>query len=318
MLTFLRAFRAAAFRPSMHHLRGVRMEKVSGSEVTCGSGRPITGKRMFSNDSGCHVSGESFQYDEDYHSLLHDTEARFKQLLDSPTRYQQIEKREDRSDIPQSVIESLCLGKYISNYRHALLLRDPKELVIFRHFLTCAQPKTIIELGTFTGSSAVWFADTAALLDLECHVYSVDVDQSLISEEIKRIKPDKVTFIHGDRNKIEDARMLPSTLLQTLPHPWLVIEDDHEDLFVGLKYLNKFMIKGDYLVAENSDPRMPRRAGLHVLYDKDEVVPLGDCNLELLRKFLKEYGCDYRVDTFYTDLYGYNCTSHWHGFLRKI
>ena len=78
------------------------------------------------------------------------------------------------------------------------------------------------------------------------------------------------------------------------------------------------MIEGDYLVAENNDPRMPRRAGLHVLYDKDEVVPLGVCNLELLRKFLMEHGRDYLVDTFYTDLYGYNCTSHWHGFLCKM
>ena len=64
-------------------------------------------------------------------------------------------------------------------------------------------------------------------------MYSIDVDQSLISEKIKGIKPEKVTFIQGDRSKIEDECVLPSTLLQTLPHPWLVIEDDHEDLFVA-------------------------------------------------------------------------------------
>ena len=43
------------------------------------------------------------------------------------------------------------------------------------------------------------------LYDLNCHVYSTDVDHSLINEEIKKVKPEKVTFIQGDRNKVEDV-----------------------------------------------------------------------------------------------------------------
>ena len=166
------------------------------------------------------------------------------------------------------------------------------------------------------GSSAVWFADTAALLDLDCHVYSTDVDHSLISEEIKTVKPEKVTFIQGDRNKIEDV--FSSALLQKLPHPWLVVEDNPADLFVGFKYLNEYMSTGDYLVVENSDPRLPLRLGLHLLYNKEEMVPAGTGSLELLRKFLQEHGQDYQVDSLYTDLYGYNCIPHWHGFLCKM
>ena len=46
------------------------------------------------------------------------------------------------------------------------------------------------------------------------------------------------------------------------------------------------MLAGDYLVVENSDPRQPLRPGLHVLYNKEEMVPAGDGNLELLRDFL--------------------------------
>ena len=62
-------------------------------------------------------------------------QTKLKQLLDSPTRYQPIEKREDRSDIPPSVVQTICLGKYITTYRDTLLLREPKELAVFRHFL---------------------------------------------------------------------------------------------------------------------------------------------------------------------------------------
>ena len=78
------------------------------------------------------------------------------------------------------------------------------------------------------------------------------------------------------------------------------------------------MLAGDYLVVENSDPRQPLRPGLHALYDKEEMVPAGTGNLKLLRDFLQKHGQDYQVDSFYTDLYGYNCIPHWHGFLCKM
>lgn len=207
MLTFRRVFRPSIFRGV--NLSG-RLSGVNAQSVVprCAAG--------YSNGSGSKITkgsdGESFQYEEDYHLLLSDTETKLKQLLDSPTRYQPIEKREDRSDIPPSVVDTICLGKYITTYRDALFFREPKELAVFRHFFACTRPRTIIEFGTFTGSSAVWFADTAALCDLDCHVYSTDVDHSLISEEIKKIKPEKVIFIQGDRNKMEDS--FSSMLLQ--------------------------------------------------------------------------------------------------------
>jgi len=309
------------FRPSVMY-RFIRFSRARFANVKVVSRRPIIPviprniAREYSANASDDSSKESFLYDEDYHLLMRDTDAKFKQLLNSPTRYQPIEKREDQSDIPLSVIESICRGKYITKYRGALLWREPKELAILRHFFACSQPRTVIELGTFTGSSAIWFADTAMLLDLDCHVYSMDTDHSLISKDIKRINPEKVTFIEGDRSKIEE--MLPTSLLQNLPHPWVVFEDSHADLFVGFKYLNGFMSEGDYVVAENSDPRMPHKPGLHVLFGKDEMVQQGTEKLELLRSFLKGHGQDYQVDSFYTDLYGYNCTPHWHGFLRKM
>ena len=83
-----------------------------------------------SSDDGAKAGG-AFQYDEDYHLLLHNTDTKLKQLLNNPARYQPIKNRENRSDIPPSVLETICLGKYISNYRGGLFLREPKELAIF-------------------------------------------------------------------------------------------------------------------------------------------------------------------------------------------
>ena len=160
MLTFSRAFRPSIFR-------GVKLF----SSVKVHTNRLFVPRCVagYSNGPGAKGSnGESFQDNEaeGYSLQQSNTEAKLEQLLDSPTRYQPIEKREDRSDIPPSVVETICLGKYMTTYRDALFFREPKELAVFRQFFACTRPRTVIELGTFTGSSAVWFADTAALYGL--------------------------------------------------------------------------------------------------------------------------------------------------------
>ena len=99
------------FRPSL--LRGVKLTaRFLGVQIR--TNRSVVSRCAAGYSTGAKGStnGESFQYDEDYHLLLRDTETKLNQLLDSPTRYQPIEKREDRSDIPPSVVQTICLGKY--------------------------------------------------------------------------------------------------------------------------------------------------------------------------------------------------------------
>ena len=40
--------------------------------------------------------------------------------------------------------------------------------------------------------------------------------------------------------------------------------------------------------------------------------------LHAWRKFLAKYGDKYAIDTFFTDYYGYNSTSHLDGFVRRM
>ena len=59
---------------------------------------------------------------------------------------------------------------------------------------------------------------------------------------------------------------------------------------------------------ENTNPNVPLAEGLHA----------GTGKLEALKNFLKmPVGKDFKVDTYLTDFYGYNCTWNWHGFLQK-
>ena len=95
MLTFSRAFRPSIFR-------GVKLF----SSVKVHTNRLFVPRCVagYSNGPGAKGSnGESFQDNEaeGYSLQQSNTEAKLEQLLDSPTRYQPIEKREDRSDIPR-------------------------------------------------------------------------------------------------------------------------------------------------------------------------------------------------------------------------
>ena len=249
---------------------------------------------------------------DDCHLLIQKSREKLHNLLNSPTRYQSIDDREDRSDIPQKFIQCESVGRYLGRYRGAVILKTTYDLVVYYQLFSYLKPKTIIEMGTFTGASALWYADSLSSLGLDAQIYTVDIDPTLVSEETKQKLPDNVTLIEGDFNKIAD--LFPPAMLQSFPHPWLVIEDGHYFETV-VTYLNDYMVTGDYLVAEDTEPRIPAHWGLYTM--DDEIEPWGTEKLSTLKKFVKGTGRQYMVDTFFTDYYGYNSNWHWHGFLRK-
>jgi len=78
--------------------------------------------------------------------------------------------------------------------------------------------------------------------------------------------------------------------------------------------MNSFMIAGDYIVVDDTDPHAPS----NLTSPPEEYVPIGPGKLNMLKKFVKESDNQYLVDNFFTDFYGYNCTRNWHGFLRRM
>jgi len=95
--------------------------------------------------------------------------------------------------------------------------------------------------------------------------------------------------------------MVPSTIdaevLAKAPHPWLVIEDAHVNVKAVLTHLNRSMRSGDYLVVEDT------------CYDREKH--------EALREFARAHPGQFQVDTRFTDLFGYNGTFNFNGYLRK-
>jgi Cephalosporin hydroxylase len=164
----------------------------------------------------------------------------------------------------------------ILQWRGLPLMKTVFDFAIYPQLLAELRPRSIFEIGSGSGASALWLADHAALLKLESYVHSVDltpVDQSHPG----------VTFYAGDCS--DPARLFDAGLLDRAPHPWLVIEDAHHNVAAVLARFHAFMRKGDYLYVEDSEIK------------RDDI-----------RQFLAgREGC-YLVDTKFTDFFGRNAT----------
>ena len=268
----------------------------------------ISSFKLSSSVCGNHTNSD------DRHLLVQKCKEKLQTLLNSPTRYQRIDDREDRSDTPKKLIQCEIVGRYLGRYRGSVILKSANDLIVYYQMFSHIRPKTILEMGTFSGASALWCADSVKSLGLtDTQIYTVDIDPTLVSERMRQMMPDNVTLLEGDFSKMNE--IFSPAMLQSLPHPWVVIEDAHNFMETVMEYLNDYMVVGDYLVTEDIDPRIPDHLAIYTI--DEEIEGWGTHKLDTLKKFIKSTGGQYMVDSFFADYYGYNSNWHWHGFLRK-
>ena len=70
--------------------------------------------------------------------------------------------REPRTAIPPALLESIQQGVMASRYRGREFLKSPFDVVLYLQLIDRLRPRTVIEIGTKEGGSALWFADTLA------------------------------------------------------------------------------------------------------------------------------------------------------------
>jgi cephalosporin hydroxylase len=175
------------------------------------------------------------------------------------------------------------------HWKGAVLMKDPFDVAIYQMIMQEQRPRTIIEVGAYQGGTAVWFADLMELLKIDGHVYSFDINVDQIIARHPR-----VTFSRADSN---DPATFDQTLLAGLPHPWLVIEDAHVNICEMLHMFDRHLRPGDYLAVEDT-------------FAPAYYIPF--------RKFAAATSDRYRVDTRYTDLFGYNVCWNHNGYLKRI
>lgn len=155
------------------------------------------------------------------------------------------------------------------------LFKTVYDLAMYPMLIAELQPRTIIELGSGSGASAVWLADVANCHGVKCSIISIDrlpVD----------VTDSRVSFLNGD---VADLAGLLDPQLAALRHPWLVIEDAHAHVAKVLGYFDQHLRPGDYFIIEDS------------LLKRSKLL-----------EFCRAAGERYRLDTLYLDLFGQNTT----------
>jgi cephalosporin hydroxylase len=156
------------------------------------------------------------------------------------------------------------------------LFKTVFDFSIYSMLLWELKPRTIIELGSGSGSSAVWMADLMRAFALPAHVYSVDVKKVALEYE-------GVSFIQGNCWAIE--RVFTKEFLNEASHPWLFIEDAHANVYGVLSHFHAYFQAGDYVIVEDSIAKQ-----------------------DVLAKFTNQHPGLYQLDTYYTDFFGRNAT----------
>ncbi|MGO9702594.1 MAG: CmcI family methyltransferase [Xanthobacteraceae bacterium] len=164
----------------------------------------------------------------------------------------------------------------LMRWRGIPLMKNVFDFAMYPMLLAELKPRSIFEVGSGLGASAIWFADSLTALGIPGLVHSVDLAKVKIEHPC-------ATFHQGDCS--EPERLFDPELLRSAPHPWLVIEDAHHNVEAVLEQFHKSLAPGDYLVVEDSDVKR-----------------------EAIRKFLGVHPGNYLVDTQFTDNFGRNAT----------
>jgi cephalosporin hydroxylase len=204
--------------------------------------------------------------------------------------------------LPKALLKSIQRGTMAYTYKGVPTLKNPFDWALYPMLLWEARPRTIIEIGSNQGGSALWMADVMRGFALPCHIHSVDI------APVTGVEAAGVTFHRGDARDLTHA--LDGDFMRGLARPLLVIEDaDHQaaTTLAVLQFFDAWLSPGEYILIEDG-----------ILTDMGPVKAFSGGPRRALEQFLAERGSDYVVDTRYCDWFGRNVTWNVNGFLRRL
>jgi cephamycin C biosynthesis protein len=131
------------------------------------------------------------------------------------------------------------------HWRGVRLLKDPETQAAYHNLLWELRPRTIVELGVFSGGSLVWFRDLTRLMGVDCQVIGVDRDLSRC--RIPEEEMDGILLHEGDCEELETLAPL-----RDVAHPLIFIDDAHSNTFNVMRWaVDNVLVPGDYFIIED-------------------------------------------------------------------
>jgi cephalosporin hydroxylase len=172
--------------------------------------------------------------------------------------------------------------------------KSVSDLWNYQEILTELRPQLVIEFGTLSGGSTLYFAEILKLISPQVHVLSVDINHSAVHDRVRRHPA--IELLEADTlSSMVAARI--ATLREKYPGPaFWIIDDDHtkEHVLQELKQLRALTLRGDYVVIEDGNIN-----GHPVLPD------WGPGPYEALSDYKREFPDDYETDTRSEEKFGF-------------
>jgi cephalosporin hydroxylase len=206
------------------------------------------------------------------------------------------------SDIGYDLLMKIQQGTMAYRYRGMPLQKNPFDLALYSLLLDRVRPCTLIEIGSYQGGSAIWFADQARALGIGMKVYSIDL------EVPTDVADPSVHFLMGDARALGST--LPSSFMNVIQRPLLVVEDSsHLASTTGavLDFFDPWLRSGEYIVIEDG-----------ILSDMRVAAMYEGGPLRAINEFLERRPGRYEVDQAYCDYFGRNVTWNVNGYLRRL
>ena len=207
----------------------------------------------------------------------------------------------ERSLLSARSLRSIQRGTLAYEYAGSRCLESPFDLALYMMLMSRQRPRTIVEIGSMYGGSAVWFAAQARALGLEAKVISLDINRV-----VDVLDPD-VTFLQGDIHALSVSD-LPG-LLADCPRPLLVIEDGphtFEGCFAAMEFFHDHMRPGEFLIIEDG-----------ILKDL-RYWRLDDGPNRAIAAFRSKHPDEYRLADEYCHFFGHNVTWNTNGYLQRV
>lgn len=205
--------------------------------------------------------------------------------------------------MPFDLIMSMQHGIMNYHYKGIPTLKCPMDMALYMDILWEVKPATLIEIGSWSGGSAIWFADVLGNYGLEdTRILSLDI------KPVTDISDPRVTYGYIDSAKAQET--LDSAFFSQLAHPYLIIEDSshmYEHTLSVLKAIDPHLHAGDYVIIEDG-----------IIHHQKGRPRYNGGPLRSVEEFLAEHGDSYELDRARCDYYGQNVTWNTDGFIRRI
>jgi cephalosporin hydroxylase len=187
------------------------------------------------------------------------------------------------------------------------MVKTQEDVARYRYILGRVHPRLIVELGSYSGKSARWFAQTG-----NCKVMTVDIDPSNVDEDTRRTAElAGVSFLVGRSTSSDIVSRIRHEALR-LGGPTLVVADgDHssDTVYEELLQYSPLVTLDSYMVVEDGIVRfMP-----------DQMKPVGPYRgnpLDAIERFVENHGDCWECDMHVEDMFP--TTQFPGGFLRRI